>query len=121
MTDASVVGRETVRVAFLVEALNDLKVLAGDIQNAYLNAFTREKIYFKAGDEWKADKGKIIIITRALYGLKSSALMWCNHLADTIGNKLGFKSSLADPDLWYKAMITSEEVEYYAYIVCWCM
>ena len=53
-------------------ALNDLKVLAGDIQNAYLNAFTKEKIYFRAGDKWKTDKGLIIIITRALYGLKSS-------------------------------------------------
>ena len=48
MTYTSVVGRETVRVAFLVAALNDLKVLAKDIQNAYLNAFTKEKIYFKA-------------------------------------------------------------------------
>ena len=72
MTYASVVGKETVRIAFLVTALNDLKILVGDIQNAYLNAFTKEKIYFKAGDEWKADKRKIIIITRGLYGLKSS-------------------------------------------------
>ena len=38
MTYASVVVRETVRIAFLVAALNDLKVLAGDIQNTYLNA-----------------------------------------------------------------------------------
>ena len=117
MTYANVVGRETVRIPFLVAALNDLKVLAGDIQNTYLYAFTKEKIYFKAGDEWKADKGKIIVITRALYDLKSSALMWRNHLADIIGTKLGFKSSLADPDLWYKPMITSEGIEYYVYIL----
>ena len=108
MTYASEVGRETIRTAFLVAALNDLKGLAGDIQNAYFSAFTKEKIYFRAGDEWKADKGKIIVITRALYGFKSSALMWRNHLADIIGNKLKFKSSLTDPDLWYKPMITSE-------------
>ena len=69
------------------------------------------------GKEWKVDKGKIIVITRALYGLKSSALMWHNHLADIIDNKLGFKSSLVDPDLWYKPMITSEGMEYYAYIL----
>ena len=35
MTYASVVGRETTRKAFLVAALNDLKILAGYIQNAY--------------------------------------------------------------------------------------
>ena len=93
-TYASIVGRETFRIAFLVAALIDLKVLAGDIQNAYLNAFTKEMIYFRADDEQKADKGKIIVITRALYHLKSSALMWWNHLADIIGNKLKFKSLL---------------------------
>ena len=51
MTYTSVVGRETVRIAFLVAAPNDLKVLAGDIQNTYLNAFTKEKFYFRAGNE----------------------------------------------------------------------
>ena len=43
--------------------------------------------------------------------------MWRNHLAHIIGNRLGFKSSLADPDSWYKAMITTEGGEYYAYIL----
>ena len=43
--------------------------------------------------------------------------MWRNHFAEIIGNKLGLKSSLADPDLWYKAKITSEGVEYYAYLL----
>ena len=44
MIYASVVGRETVRIAFLITSLNHLKILAGDIQNAYLNAHTKEKI-----------------------------------------------------------------------------
>ena len=108
MTYASVVGREKVRIAFLIASLNDLKISAGDIQNAYLNAHTKEKTFFYAGDEWKGSKGRVVIITRALYGLKSSALMWRNHLADILGNKLKFRSSLSDPDLWYKEMISTE-------------
>ena len=108
MTYASVVERETVRIAFLIASRNDLEILAGDIQNAYLNVHTKEKIYFYAGDEWKGSKGRVIIITRAQYGLKSSALMWHNHLADILGNKLKFRSSLSDPDLWYKEMISTE-------------
>jgi len=44
MTYASVVSRESVRIAFLLAALNDCEILAGDIGNAYLNAFTSEKI-----------------------------------------------------------------------------
>ena len=44
MIYASVVGRETVRIAFLITSLNHLKILPVDIQNAYLNAHTKEKI-----------------------------------------------------------------------------
>ena len=52
MTYASVVSRETFRLAFLVAAINDLEILCGDIGNAYLNAYTQEKIYYRAGLEW---------------------------------------------------------------------
>ena len=65
----------------------------------------------------KKQQGKGSHITKALYGLKSSALMWRNHLADVLGNKLKFRSSLLNPDLWYKEMISTEGVEYYAYIL----
>ena len=87
------------------------------IQNACLNAFKIGKKYFRAGGEWKADKGQNIVITMALYGLKSSTLMWQNHVADIIGNKLKFKSSLVDLDLWYRPMITTDGMDYYAYIL----
>lgn len=43
MTYSSFVSRDTVRIGFLVAALNDLDILAGDIQNR------EEKIFFYAG------------------------------------------------------------------------
>ena len=94
-----------------------MDILAGDIQNAYLHAPTKEKLYFYAGDEWKADKGRVVVIVRALYGLKSSALMWRNHLADVLGNFMGFSSSLADPDVWYKPETDPSGFQYYSYIL----
>jgi hypothetical protein len=117
MTYSTVVSRDTVRIGFLVAALNNLDILAGDIQNAFLEAPTKEKIFFYSGDEWKADKDRVVVVVRALYGLKSSALQFRNHLADTLGNKLGFKSSLADPDLWYKAATDPSGNKYYSYIL----
>jgi hypothetical protein len=39
---SSVVSRESVQIMFLIAALNDLDVLACDIQDAYLNAPTQE-------------------------------------------------------------------------------
>jgi len=117
LTYASVVSRESVRIGFLVAALNNLDILAGDIQNAYLNAETKEKVHFYAGSEWGSDEGRCVVIVRALYGLKSSALAWRNCISDVIANKMGFQSSLADPDVWFKAMTAADGSPYYSYIL----
>jgi len=42
-TYSSVVSRESIRIAFLIAALNDLDIFAADVSNAYLNAPCREK------------------------------------------------------------------------------
>ncbi len=44
MTYSSVVSRESLCIGFLLAALNGLEVLAADIQNAYLNAPTEDKV-----------------------------------------------------------------------------
>jgi len=43
-----------------------------DIRNAYLESYTAEKLYIIAGPEFKERKDHILVIVRALYGLKSS-------------------------------------------------
>ena len=73
LTYSSVVSRDSVRIALTISALNDLDILACDIQNAYLTAPCREKVWTVAGPEFgPEDCGKTMIIVRALYGLKSS-------------------------------------------------
>ena len=44
------------------------------------------------------------MVMRALYGFKSSASQFRNHLSENLGDKIGFKSSLINTDLWYKAI-----------------
>ena len=44
LTYASVVSRETVRIALMTAALNDVDVWAADVLNAYITAPCREKI-----------------------------------------------------------------------------
>ena len=52
----------------------NLKILCGDIGNAYVNDYTNEKVYAIAGDEFgKEMKGSIVIIVRDLYGLRTSS------------------------------------------------
>ena len=71
------------RLFFLLAALNDVDVLACNVQNAYINAETKEKVWFRGGDEMGPDKGKVVVIVRALYGLKSSGARWREHMAQT--------------------------------------
>ena len=58
LTYASVVSRDSVRICLTIATLNGLKVLACDIQNAYLTAMCREKIWTIAGPEFGPDAGK---------------------------------------------------------------
>ena len=71
MTYSSVVGRETVRIALTIAALNNLQLKADDVMNAYVTAPCSEKIWTVLGKEFGADQGKKAIIVRALYGLES--------------------------------------------------
>ena len=45
ITYASVVSRETVRIALTLAALNDLEVKVGDVMNAYITAPCSENIW----------------------------------------------------------------------------
>jgi hypothetical protein len=117
MTYSSVVNRESVRIGFLYAALNDLDVWAADIMNAYLNAPTKEKVWFIAGEEWGEHAGKPVLVVRALYGLKGSGQAWRTFLTQTLRNTLHFKPSLADPDVWYKASTKPDGTKYYAYLL----
>ena len=117
MTYSSVVSRDTLRIGFLVDALNGLDIPAGYIHNSFLESPTQENIFFYACNECKSDKDRVGVVIPALYGLKYSALQFRNHIAETLGNKLCFVSSLTDSDLCYKSSTSSDLFEYYLYIL----
>ena len=98
---SGVVSLRSMRLALLIGEMNGLNVMVGDIGNAYLEAETKEKVYFIAGKEFGPLEGHTLIIVKALYGLRTSGARFHEKLADTLRD-LGFKPSLADPDLWYR-------------------
>ena len=117
MPYASVVSRETVRIALTVAALNDLEVTTSDIQNAYLTAPCKEKIWTTLRPEFGPDNGKRALIVRALYGLSSAGVLFGRDLTDCMP-ALGYESCKADADLWYKPMTRPDDnVPYYAYVL----
>jgi len=68
ITYASVVSRDSVRIAMMIAALNDLNVLSCDIQNAYHTAPCREKVWTIAGPEFGSDCGKAMLIVCTISG-----------------------------------------------------
>ena len=118
-TYSSVVSRDSVRIAFTLAALNDLEVLSADVQNAYLYAPTKERVYTIAGPEFGGTNvGRPVLIVRALYGLKSSGARWRDHMAQTLRDG-GFQSCLADPDVWMKPRVKPNGDKYWEYILCY--
>ena len=122
-TYASVVSRESVRIALLIAAYYELDLLAGDIQGAYLNAPCKEKVYFRLGQEFGpqfAPGGEVrfAIVEKALYGLKTSAFAWREALAHTLKDDMGFSSCFADSDVWMRAATRpTDGFQYYEYIL----
>ena len=117
LTYSSVVSRDSIRVAFLIAASNNLEVMACDIGNAYLNAPCREKIWFLGGSEvGTEDKGKVCVMTRALYGLKSSGASWRATLMNTL-YEMGFCDTRADPCVLRRRARRDSGEEYYELIL----
>jgi hypothetical protein len=117
LTYSSVVTRDSVRIAFLIAALNDLNIMAADVGNAYLQAPVREKVYTTAGPEFgPTNIGKRVVVIRAMYGLKSSGAAWHAKLSETLKD-MGFTPSYADADVWYKPATKPDGFEYYEYVL----
>jgi Reverse transcriptase (RNA-dependent DNA polymerase) len=111
---SGVVSMEAVRLGFILARMNGLLVCAGDVGNAFLYGKTKEKVFVIAGEEFGANKGKRMIVDRSLYGLRSSAARFHEHLSVKL-RKMGFRPSKADPDLWYRKV--GDHYEYIARFV----
>ncbi|MEM7375757.1 MAG: reverse transcriptase domain-containing protein [Bacteroidota bacterium] len=115
-TYSSVAARDSVRIIFLIAGHNKIPVTMADIGNAYLNAPTSERVHAVAGPEFGQYEGCIVIIVRALYGLRSAGASWHSHLSDTL-RSLKFASSNADHDVWMRAAVDRNSQPYYEYVV----
>ena len=89
------------RIVMFLSELNDLELWATDIGNAYLESYTAEKLYIIAGPEFKEREGHILIIVRALYGLKSSGQRWHDRFHDCM-IELGWQPCKSENDVWMK-------------------
>ena len=115
---SSVVSKESVHLAFLAAALNDIKILAGDIQNAYLNAPIHERVYIICGSEFVSEANIPALIVNALYGLNSRGARFRDHLAKFLRDMV-FKSCLVDADVWMMDNTKPDGFKYWEYCLCY--
>src|SRR5687767_8516485 len=98
---SNVVSLCRLHILFYPAKLNGLKVWGTDIGKAYLEAMSSENVCIRAGPEFGALAEHLLLIYKALYGLKSSGTKWNERLSDVL-RKEGFISCRAEPDIWMR-------------------
>ena len=93
---SGVVSLRNLRVVIFLGKLNNLDIWGADIGNAYLEAFTNEKLYIVAGPELQEFEGYILIFLKVLYGLESSGKRWAEVIHGILRDMKDLPSK-ADP------------------------
>ena len=95
------VGLRSLHIISFLAELNGLELMAADVGNAYLEAHTKEKVFFIAGQEFGALTDQTFVIHKALYGFHSSGARFHEKFADAL-SELGYRPTYADPDVWIR-------------------
>ena len=74
----------SLRIVIFLAELNGLKLMQGDVGNAYLESYTQEKVNFSPGPEFGHHAGTSFVIEKALYGLRSSGLRFHERLSKVL-------------------------------------
>ena len=98
---SGVVSLRNLKLVIFLGKLNHLELWGADIRNAYLEAFTDEKLYIAAGPEFQELEGYILIFLKALYGLKSIGKRWAEVIHGILRD-MKFLPSKADPCIWLR-------------------
>ena len=108
---SGVVSLKNLRLVIFLGKLKNIDLWGADIGNAYLEAFTDEKIYIVARPEFQELEGYILIFLKALYGLKSSGKRWAEVIHGILRD-MKFLPSKADPCIWLRKACNLRSYEY---------
>ena len=111
---SGVVSTRSLRLSIFLAKQNNMKVWGADIGNAYLEATTKEKLFIVASLEFEELQGHVLVIHKALHGLKGSGLRWSQRIHD-IMLELNYRPCKGDPCIWLREM--KDKYEYIAIYV----
>ena len=98
LTYASMVSRESVRIALTLAALNDLEVKTSDIQDAYLTAPCSEEVHTTLGTEFGGGEAR-------QQSLLELYMVWY-HLVQASGTILQIACTTLATNLVWKTLIS---------------
>ena len=101
LTKEPVVSLRSLRMVVFLSQLNDFEIWGADVGNAYLEAYTDQKLCIIVGPEFKELQGHLLIMIKTLHGTHSGGARWHDRLFDIL-QELKFKPSKADPDVWMR-------------------
>jgi hypothetical protein len=110
---SGVISLKSLRLLTFLAELNQLELWGADIGNAYLEAETKEKLYIVGGEEFGDRKDHILLIHKALYGLKTSGKRWFEKLSRCMKEQ-GFIQSKADASIWMR-----KKQRWHGMGICW--
>ena len=111
---SSVVSLRGLCACIFLGELNSMQAWGTDISSAYLYAKMSEKVCIEAGPEFGALAGHLLIIDKALYGLRLSGKAF-NHLLTDVLHSLSFEPSKAEPSI-YMRQCPDQTKDLYEYV-----
>ena len=83
-TYAATLTARIFRVLIALVCAFDLETRQYDAINAFVNSEIDEAIYIRPPDGWTGEKNVLLLLLRALYGLKQSPALWYRHFSETL-------------------------------------
>ncbi|KAI1515853.1 Pol protein [Pyrenophora tritici-repentis] len=98
-TYAATLAIRNFRALIAIANYFDLELKQYDVPTAFLNAKTNRKLYAETPKAFRHIEGEIMLVLRALYGLKEAPILWYNELRRQLV-KLGLKPVEGFPCLY---------------------
>ena len=99
-----VVSRVGVWFILMLEKPNGLDVKYSGVQNAYLNANPKERVWFRGGKYFFVFKGIVVVVIRDLYGMKCDGHACVSSLIKLMRG-LGFNTCRNDGNMWMRVAV----------------
>ena len=95
-TRATTLASMAFRALMAITAKFDLETVQMDVVNAFVNSHLDEVVYMRQPPGFEKDKGTVLRLRKALYGLRRSPLLWQQELTGTL-RSLGFMEIPQEP------------------------